>query len=79
MWSPRGKGGKTFEADYYVPGFCHAAMEPPGRPRRIQGRKVTDVGSDAKTAAVQDIVAKELGHPEGHVICHVTLPAAPRQ
>src|SRR6266403_1213490 len=67
------KGGKTFEADYYVPLLAHAAMEPLVALAEFKDGKVTAWAPTQNPQAVQDIVAKELGIPKDHVICHVTL------
>jgi isoquinoline 1-oxidoreductase beta subunit len=67
------KGGKTFEADYYVPLLAHAAMEPLVALAEFKDGKVTAWAPTQNPQAVQDIVSKELGIPQDHVICHVTL------
>jgi isoquinoline 1-oxidoreductase beta subunit len=67
------KGGKTFEADYYVPLLAHATMEPLVALAEFKDGKVTAWAPTQNPQAVQDIVAKELGIPKDHVICHVTL------
>src|SRR5438309_7271719 len=67
------KGGKTFEADYYVPLLAHAPMEPLVALAEFKDGKVTAWAPTQNPQAVQDIVAKELGIPKDHVICHVTL------
>src|SRR4029450_7574228 len=67
------KGGKTFEADYYVPLLAHATMEPLVALAEFKDGKVTAWAPTQNPQAVQDIVAKELSIPKDHVICHVTL------
>jgi isoquinoline 1-oxidoreductase beta subunit len=67
------KGGKTFEADYYVPLLAHAAMEPLVALAEFKDGKVTAWAPTQNPQAVQDIVAKELGISPNDVICHVTL------
>jgi len=67
------KGGKTFEADYYVPLLAHAAMEPLVAVAEFKDGKVTAWAPTQNPQAVQDIVAKELGISPNDVICHVTL------
>jgi len=67
------KGGKTFEADYYVPLLAHAPMEPLVALAEFKDGKVTAWAPTQNPQAVQDIVSKELGIPKDHVICHVTL------
>ncbi len=67
------KGGKIFEADYYVPLLAHAAMEPLVALAEFKDGKVTAWAPTQNPQAVQDIVAKELGISPNDVICHVTL------
>src|SRR5712672_134517 len=67
------KGGKTFEADYYVPLLAHAAREPLVAVAEFKDGKVTAWAPTQNPQAVQDIVAKELGISPNDVICHVTL------
>jgi isoquinoline 1-oxidoreductase beta subunit len=67
------KGGKTFEADYYVPLLAHAAMEPLVALAEFKDGKVTAWAPTQNPQAVQDIVSKELGISPNDVICHVTL------
>lgn len=66
-------GGKTLEADYYVPLLAHAAMEPLVALAEFKDGKVTAWAPTQNPQAVQDIVAKELGISPKDVICHVTL------
>ena len=67
------KGGKTFEADYYVPLLAHAAMEPLVALAEFKDGKVTAWAPTQNPQAVQDILSKELGISPNDVICHVTL------
>jgi isoquinoline 1-oxidoreductase beta subunit len=67
------KGGKTFEADYYVPLLAHAAMEPLVAVAEFKDGKVTAWAPTQNPQGVQDIVSKELGISPNDVICHVTL------
>src|ERR1700686_3262697 len=67
------KGGKTLEADYYVPLLAHAAMEPLVALAEFKDGKVTAWAPTQNPQAAQDIIAKELGISPNDVICHVTL------
>ena len=67
------KGGKTHEADYYVPLLAHAAMEPLVALAEFKDGKATVWAPTQNPQAVQDIVSKELGIAKEDVICHVTL------
>jgi isoquinoline 1-oxidoreductase subunit beta len=67
------KGGKVFEADYYVPLLAHASMEPMVALAEFKDGKVTAWAPTQNPQAVQDIVSKELGISPDDVICHVTL------
>jgi isoquinoline 1-oxidoreductase subunit beta len=67
------KGGKTLEAEYYVPHLAHASMEPMVALAEFRDGKVTAWAPTQNPQAVQDIVAAELGIPKENVICHVTL------
>jgi isoquinoline 1-oxidoreductase beta subunit len=67
------KGGKAFEADYYVPLLAHASMEPLVALAEFKEGKVTAWAPTQNPQAVQDIVSRELGIPKEDVICHVTL------
>jgi len=67
------KGGKTHEADYYVPLLAHAAMEPLVALAEFKNGKATVWAPTQNPQAVQDIVSKELGIAKEDVICHVTL------
>lgn len=67
------KGGKVYEADYYVPLLAHASMEPLVALAEFKENKVTVWAPTQNPQAVQDIVSKELGIAKENVICHVTL------
>jgi len=67
------KGGKVYEADYYVPLLAHASMEPMVALAQFQDGKATLWAPTQNPQAVQDIVSKELGISKDDVICHVTL------
>jgi len=67
------KGGKTLEADYYVPLLAHASMEPMVALAEFKNGKLTAWAPTQNPQAVQDIVSRELGIPKEDVICHVTL------
>jgi isoquinoline 1-oxidoreductase beta subunit len=67
------KGGKVYEADYYVPLLAHASMEPMVALADFKDGKATLWVPTQSPQTVQDIVSKELGIPKEDVICHVTL------
>src|SRR5277367_2329842 len=67
------KGGKVYEADYYVPLLAHASMEPMVAVADYKDGKVTKWAPTQSPQGVQDTVAKELGITKEDVICHVTL------
>ena len=67
------KGGKVYEADYYVPLLAHAAMEPMVALADYKDGKVTIWAPTQSPQGVQDTVAKELGITKEDVTCHVTL------
>jgi isoquinoline 1-oxidoreductase beta subunit len=67
------KGGKVYEADYYVPLLAHAAMEPLVALADYKDGKATIWAPTQNPQGAQDTVAKELGIAKEDVICHVTL------
>lgn len=67
------KGGKTLEADYYVPLLAHASMEPPVAVADVQGSKVTIWAPSQSPVDFQESIAKALGIKKEDVTCHVTL------
>jgi isoquinoline 1-oxidoreductase beta subunit len=67
------KGGKTHEAEYYVPLLAHAPMEPPAAVAEFKDGKVIAHAATQNPQAVQDAVAAALGIDKKNVECHVTL------
>jgi isoquinoline 1-oxidoreductase subunit beta len=67
------KGGKSFEAAYYVPLLAHASMEPMVALAEFKDGKVTAWAPTQNPQAAQDIISKELGIPKENVIYHVTF------
>lgn len=67
------KGGKTHEAEYYVPHLSHAPMEPPAAVADFKDGKVVIHTATQNPQAVQDTVAAALGIDKKNVECHVTL------
>ncbi len=67
------KGGKTYEAEYYVPHLAHAPMEPPAAVADFKDGKVTIKAATQNPQAVQDAVAAALGINKKDVECQVTL------
>jgi isoquinoline 1-oxidoreductase beta subunit len=67
------KGGKTHEAEYYVPLLSHAPMEPPAAVAHYQDGKVVIHAATQDPQAVQQTVAAVLGIDKNNVECHVTL------
>ena len=67
------KGGKTHEAEYYVPHLSHAPMEPPAALVEFKDGKVVAYAATQNPQAVQDTVAAALGIDKKNVECHVTL------
>src|SRR6185437_16875850 len=67
------KGGKTHEAEYYVPHLSHAPMEPPAAVAEFKDGKVVVHAATQNPQAVQDTVAKALGISKDDVLCYVTL------
>ncbi len=67
------KGGKTHEAEYYMPHLSHAPMEPPAAVAEYKDGKVVCHAATQNPQAVQDTVAQALGIDKKNVICHVTL------
>jgi isoquinoline 1-oxidoreductase beta subunit len=70
------KGGKTVEADYFVPHLAHATMEPPVALVDFRGGKVTAWVPTQNPQAVQAIIAQAVGISKEDVTCHVTLLGA---
>jgi isoquinoline 1-oxidoreductase subunit beta len=67
------KGGKTHEAEYYVPHLGHAPMEPPAAVAEFKDGKALIYAATQNPQAVQDTVAAALGIDKKNVECHVTL------
>ncbi len=67
------RGGKTYEAQYYVPLLAHASMEPPAAVAEYRDGKVLAWAATQNPQAVQDAVASALGIARQDVTCHVTL------
>src|SRR6266852_5205255 len=67
------KGGKVFEADYYVPLLAHAPMEPMVATAEFKDGKLTAWAPTQNPQAAQAIIAQELGIAKEDVICNVTL------
>ncbi|MFN7919873.1 MAG: molybdopterin cofactor-binding domain-containing protein [Bryobacteraceae bacterium] len=67
------KGGKTHEAEYYVPMLAHAPMEPPAAVAEFKDGKVTAWTATQNPQAVQDAVSAALGIDKKDVVCNVTL------
>ncbi|HEY7547454.1 MAG TPA: molybdopterin cofactor-binding domain-containing protein [Blastocatellia bacterium] len=67
------KGGKTHEAEYYVPHLAHAPMEPPAAVAQFKEGKALIYAATQNPQAVQDTVAAALGIDKKNVECHVTL------
>lgn len=66
-------GGKTIEAEYYVPLLSHAPMEPPAAIAEWKDGKVTAWANTQNPQAVQEAVAGAMGIKKEDVTCHVTL------
>ena len=67
------KGGKTHEAEYYMPHLAHAPMEPVAAVAEFKDGKVVCHANTQNPQAVQDTVAAALGIKPQDVICNVTL------
>jgi isoquinoline 1-oxidoreductase beta subunit len=67
------KGGKTHEAEYYVPHLAHAPMEPPAAVAEFKDGRVVAYAATQDPQAVQNTVAEALGIDRKNVECHVTL------
>jgi isoquinoline 1-oxidoreductase beta subunit len=66
------KGGKTFEADYYVPLLAHAPMEPPTALADFRDGKVTVWAPTQDPQTAEKAIASELDMALENVTCHVT-------
>lgn len=68
-----GKGGRTFEAEYYVPHLAHATMEPPVAVADFRDGKVEAWVPTQNPQGVQENIAQLVGIRKEDVTCHVTL------
>jgi isoquinoline 1-oxidoreductase beta subunit len=64
---------KKVEAEYYLPHFAHATMEPPAAAARIVNGKCEVWSSVQSPQAARDLVAKRLGLDPSNVTVNVTL------
>ncbi len=67
------KGGKTHEAEYYVPHLSHAPMETPAAVADVKEGKAVIYTASQDPQAVQNTVATALGLAPKDVECHITL------
>ena len=67
------KGGKIFEAEYYLPHLAHATMEPPVAVADVRDAQITVWVPTQNPQSVQETVAQAMGMPKENVTCHVTL------
>jgi isoquinoline 1-oxidoreductase beta subunit len=67
------QGGKTVEADYYVPMLSHVSMEPPVAVAEFRNGKVECWAPTQNPQAVQDTVAQAVGIKPEDVTCNVPL------
>jgi isoquinoline 1-oxidoreductase subunit beta len=67
------KGGRTIEADYYVPLLAHASMEPMVALAEFKDGKLTAWAPTQNPQGAQSTIAQALGIPTEDVVCHVTL------
>ncbi len=67
------KGGKTLEAEYYVPHLAHATMEPPVALAEFRDGRVTAWVPTQNPQNVQEVIAQTVGIPKEDVTCYVTL------
>ena len=67
------KGGKTVEAEYYVPHLAHATMEPPVAVAEFRDGKVTAWAPTQNPQGVQEAIAQAVGIRKEDVTCRVTL------
>jgi isoquinoline 1-oxidoreductase beta subunit len=64
---------KKVQAEYYLPHFAHATMEPPAAAARIVNGKCEVWSSVQSPQAARDLVAKRLGLDPSNVTVNVTL------
>jgi isoquinoline 1-oxidoreductase subunit beta len=67
------KGGKTIEAEYFVPHLAHATMEPPVALAEFRDGKVTAWVPTQNPQGVQEVIARAVGIRKEDVTCHVTF------
>jgi isoquinoline 1-oxidoreductase beta subunit len=67
------QGGKTIEAEYYVPHLAHASMEPPVALANYRDGRVEVWASTQNPQSVQEVISEKLGIPKENVVCHVPL------
>ena len=67
------KGGRTIEAEYFVPHIAHATMEPPVAVADFRDGKVTAWVPTQNPQSVQAVIAEAVGIRKEDVTCHVTL------
>ncbi|TWT10663.1 molybdopterin cofactor-binding domain-containing protein [Reyranella sp. CPCC 100927] len=67
------KAAKKVEAEYYLPHFAHATMEPPAATARIQDGKCEIWACVQSPQGTRDTVAKRLGLSADNVTVNVTL------
>src|SRR5258706_171993 len=67
------RGGKTHEAEHYMPHPSHSPMEPPAAVAEFKDGKAVIYAATQNPQAVQDTVAAALGIGKKDVECHVTL------
>ena len=67
------QGGKTIEAEYYVPHLAHASMEPPVALANYRDGQVDVWASTQNPQSVQEVISEKLGIPKENVVCHVPL------
>jgi len=67
------KGGKTVEAEFYVPHLAHATMEPPVAVAEFRDGRVTAWAPTQNPQGVQEAIAQAVGIRKEDVTCHVNL------
>jgi isoquinoline 1-oxidoreductase subunit beta len=64
---------KRVEADYYIPHYAHAQMEPPAALAVVEHGRCEAWACTQNPQGARDEIAKALGIPEDDVTVHVTL------
>jgi isoquinoline 1-oxidoreductase beta subunit len=67
------KAAKKVQAEYYLPHFAHATMEPPAAAAQIKNGKAEVWACVQSPQAARDLVAKRLGLDPANVKVNVTL------